>query len=488
MERIYDFLRGSLPSAFNTCLYLTVIVMGLGLWRIQSGSWSHDIGLVVKYWYDGFTDKRYLPFAFQMALMLLAGGALANASAVRLPLNLLARWSASSNTRAVMSVFVVSYVSGLINWGFSLVVSGLLARSIRDEVSSRRTGGALNYPLVVAAAYMGLLIWHCGLSASAPLLAADPASGLAFGGRAPVPAGVFPHLQGANAEVSLRHTLMSPANLLAIGVVLLTALSYFWLVARRKIHSMPYLPVGPAGAVDEYEVVSASSGFRVFADGLSRVMSTLVMLFLAIASAWLVVNEWESKRMNAVTVELVAFVFLFLGLVLHIGKGPRAYYRTIEDSARHVGPIVLQFPFYFGILGVMTQAKLVPLIGEWLGPLARHSETGYYISTYLIACVVNIFIPSGGGQWHVQGPVAVEAARQLMEANANVHIDPGMIVMAVAWGDQTTNLMQPFWLLTITQICGVDERRVLAITVLLVPFAVLAFAGVILAFSCGWAR
>ena len=82
------------------------------------------------------------------------------------------------------------------------------------------------------------------------------------------------------------------------------------------------------------------------------------------------------------------------------------------------------------------------------------NETTFPVFTFLSAGIVNIFVPSGGGQWAVQGPIIIEAANQLA-------LSIPKSVMALAYGDQITNMLQPFWALPLLGITGLKASEIL---------------------------
>jgi short-chain fatty acids transporter len=160
-----------------------------------------------------------------------------------------------------------------------------------------------------------------------------------------------------------------------------------------------------------------------------------------------------------------------LGLALH--GTPARYVRAVDDAARGCAGIILQFPLYAGIMGMMHQSGLTAQIAAGLS--AQASATTLPLYTFASAGVVNLFIPSGGGQWGVQGPIAVQAA---LEAG----VEPAKMVMAVAYGDQLTNMLQPFWALPLLAITGVRARDIVGYTAVLMILAGLWLAGCLLLF------
>jgi short-chain fatty acids transporter len=146
----------------------------------------------------------------------------------------------------------------------------------------------------------------------------------------------------------------------------------------------------------------------------------------------------------------VNFTFLIVGIILH--KRPIAYVRAVAEGVRGCAGIILQFPFYAGIMGMMKFSGLVVVMAGWF--VAISNTTSYPVFTYISACIVNLFVPSGGGQWAVQGPIMVQAAHTL-------HFSIPKTIMALAYGDQWTNLFQPFWALPLLGICGLRARDIM---------------------------
>ena len=160
--------------------------------------------------------------------------------------------------------------------------------------------------------------------------------------------------------------------------------------------------------------------------------------------------------------------FLALGLLLH--GSPIRYSRAIEDGARCCAGIILQFPLYAGIMGVMSDSGLGQAVSRGMAQVAGDSEGALATMTFLSAGLVNLFVPSGGGQWAMQGPIAMQAA---VDAGAA----PARIVMAVAYGDQLTNMLQPFWALPLLAITGARAREVVGYTAILMVVAAVWLVG-----------
>ena len=149
----------------------------------------------------------------------------------------------------------------------------------------------------------------------------------------------------------------------------------------------------------------------------------------------------------------MSWTFLSLGLIL--ARSPIHFISLINNAAGTVGSIILQYPFYSGIMGIMATTGLMQVITDWIISIATPETLGFF--AFLSGGLVNMFIPSGGGQWAVQGPVMIEAALSL-------GVNPSVVVMGVAYGDQWSNMIQPFWTIPILAIAGLHMRQILGYT------------------------
>ena len=161
---------------------------------------------------------------------------------------------------------------------------------------------------------------------------------------------------------------------------------------------------------------------------------------------------------------IVNMIFLFLGILLH--GDLRRYVDAISDAAGGAAGVLLQFPFYAGIMGMMVAANdqgvsLAGVISEFF--VSVSNNVTFPMLSFLAAGVVNFFVPSGGGQWAVQGPI-------MMPAGAAMGIENGRTAMAIAWGDQWTNMIQPFWALPALGIAKLSARDIMGYLVIVTLF------------------
>jgi short-chain fatty acids transporter len=165
---------------------------------------------------------------------------------------------------------------------------------------------------------------------------------------------------------------------------------------------------------------------------------------------------------GAASLDLKAIIAGMVGLGLLLHGSPRSYLMAVEEGAGACGGIILQFPLYAGIMAMMEGSGLVRQFANGLTALGPPSTVP--LSSFLAACVINMFIPSGGGHWAVQGPVALEAGIQ-------AGIAPGKMILSVAYGGEVTDMLQPFWALPLLAIVGVRARDIVGYTAIVMVFA-----------------
>ncbi|MFC7789781.1 short-chain fatty acid transporter [Microbacterium sp. MAHUQ-60] len=433
MRPINRFLERWVPSALTFAIVLTLVVAVLAMTLTRTSPVD-----VVKGWGDGLSGL--LAFMTQMCLILLLGYMLANTRPVRRLLQWLARVPGSAAS-AYVFVFVVAAVASLITWGLGLIVGTLLAREI--AVQSRDRGIRVHFPLLVAAGYSGFVVWHMGYSGSGPLTAATPGSFLA------------PSLGGEVVPVS--QTIFSTWNMLAALAVIVVCGLLFFLIRPRKDDPIYELPAHVGSeSEDEMDDEVVTPADRIDA---SRILTLVVGLGLV---AYLVVHFVQG---GTLTLDIVNWSFL--ALILLIVRSPFELIHLTKRAASNVGEILVQFPLYAGILGIMAGSGLIELFSDAFVSIATPVTFG--VLALISAGIVNFFVPSGGGQFAVQGPIMLDAANQL-------GVDPSIAIMAVAYGDQWTNMIQPFWALPVLAIAGLKMRDILGYT-----FVTLLGAGVVMA-------
>ena len=384
---------------------------------------------VVEHWGGGVWNL--LTFAMQMSLVLVCGSTLAAAPIVKRAIAALARLPKSAPA-AIALVTVVSALACWLNWGFGLIVGVVFAKAIARQRSD------VDYRLLIASAYSGFVVWHAGISGSIPLTMATPGEALAMA------------TDGALTDpVPLTQTVFVWHNLITVLLVIVGIT-----VANTLMHpKQGILTIDPALLKDDEPVTTVvTSSDKTPAQRLeqSKILSWLVALMLI---AYLVIH----LTVHGAGLDLggVIMIFLALGLLLH--PTPVDYVRAFGKASTGAAGIILQFPLYAGIMGIITGVGVsgISLGGVMADACIQVSNSVTYpLLTFLCAAVLNMFVPSGGGHWAVQAPV-------MFTAGANLGVDPGLTGMAISWGDAWTNLIQPFWALPALAIARLDAKDIM---------------------------
>lgn len=427
-DALRHWVERYLPDAFALTAILTLLVFAMGL--VITGE-SADA--MIGHWYGGFWN--FLTFAMQMTLIIITGYCLAMAPAVQRGLDRLAQ-KATTAQRALLITMAVTALASFISWGLGFVLGPILARAI-----ARRN--AVDFPLLVAAAYCAAICTlPMGLSITAPVLVNTPGHFL-------------------EAEIGLipqSETIFSPVNISTVALALLGSL----LVFRKMVPAADQAIT----IVDEHtgpvEVVEAPQQ-RTLSQRISdsRWLSVLVVLG---GLYWLL--RWFRDNGFDLNINILNFVFLMVGLGLH-GSMQR-YANCFTEGVKSASGIILQYPFYAGIMGMMQGSGLVVVVAQWMAAVATPATFGFI--TMLSAGLVNIVVPSGGGQWAIQGPILVESARQL-------GVPVTTAINAFTVGDLWTNLFQPFFALPALGISGLGLRDIWGYC--LMGFIVFGIAGTI---------
>ena len=413
-----------LPDAYLFAIILTFIVFFLGMIFTDNGPVE-----MLAHWGDGFWDL--LAFTMQMSLVVITGYVLANTTIVK---NFLTRLSQLAKTpgQAVMLVTFVAAIACLINYGFGLVVGALFAIHVAKQVPDA------DFRILVAGAYSAFLVWHGGFSGSIPLTIATP--------------GHF--LEEKMGVIPITETLFSPTNLFIVASLVFT-LPIFnrflipkdrkgeedrsnWVLPEDEVAVAPVTPKTPAEKLENSKIVSFLIGIMG--------MAYIVYYF--------------TKNGFDLNINIVNFTIIFLGILLH--KTPRHFLDTVTRGVKNAGSIIIQFPLYAGIMGMVTYSGLSEQISLWFLAFANEYTLPYI--SFISSGIINIFVPSGGGQWAVQGPIMIDAALA-------IDADLAKTAMGVAWGDAWTNMIQPFWALPALAIAGLHIRDIMGFCVMILFYS-----------------
>ncbi|UHR02555.1 short-chain fatty acid transporter [Peptoniphilus sp. GNH] len=425
-----------LPDAFIFAIILSIVTFVGAI--IATGQGPMEM---INHWGKGVWGL--LAFTMQMALVLVLGNAFASSAPIKKLLGKIASIPKTPGSAIIITTFV-SAVCCWLNWGFGLVVGALLAKEVAKKVKN------VDYRLLIASAYSGFVVWHAGASGSVPLALATNAEEVTK-----VTLGALDHI------IPVKETLFSVQNLIMVWLVILTIPFVNKAMHPDAAHTVA---VDPKIFEEEDEIlrlraekVKPKSEWTI-ADRLEN--SVILSLFVVVIAAIFLFKHFATKGL-VLSLDIVNLIFLTLGILFH--KTPINYVNAINDSAGAAGGIILQFPFYAGIMGMMVGANadgvsLASVITN--GFLRIATPRTFSMITFWAAGLINMFVPSGGGQWAVQGPIT-------MPAGIKLGVDPGKVAMAIAWGDAWTNMLQPFWALPALGIAKLGAKDIMGYCVVI---------------------
>jgi short-chain fatty acids transporter len=406
---------------------------------------------VTDHWYRGFW--MLLEFGMQMVLILTTGYAIALTPIASRAIDGLARFA-----RTPGSVYIVVLIAGglfnLVSWGWT-VLAAVLGREL-----ARRVPG-IDYAYLVACVYVSGQPWVGGLSSSIPLLLNTDNNFL-------IESGVLEQTIPATA------TLGSTLNMayIALYFAVVPLLLWSFRPSIRAARSMDELR--DRDAVAQESVVEEADRHRIDGVSVSDRLNNgwLVQALVALAALWYIARHFADNGFD-LDLNIMIFAFLAIGLLAH--ATPMRYAVAMKRACANISGIIFQYPFYAGIMGIMMFSGLGGTVSTWLAGGAT-LETLPLIAQFAGA-LVNFAIPSAGGEWAVIGPSLTESALEL-----SAHLPPAeqqayvaRIAMAVAYGETSTNLLQPFFLLAVLPVMGagvvISARDVMGY--LVIPFVVI---------------
>ena len=429
-----------IPNPYLYAVILTFITVVAAL------IWTPSDPLkVIDSWYDGIWN--ILAFAVQMALILVTGVTLADTPLVKRLLRKLASLP-THQAGAAITVFLAAAIGSWLNWGFGLVVGALVAREIAKRLRD------VDFAFLVAAAYMGFMVWASGLSSSIALATATHGSAL----------NIVEKVTGKVAGFD--ETIFTSYNLVPVVllVILMPVALYFMAPDEKEMKK-----VDPQVLIRQDEIAEPDTRPRSFATVLEDSWILTVLLVLMG-----VVYEWHAIATKGFHLDINGFIFivLMLGLIFH--WRPIRYVRSFESGAKTVGPILLQFPLYGGIMGIMTGTGLAGIIAQSFVSFSNQHTLPFW--SFIASNIISLFVPSGGGHWAVQGPFMVPAAVKL-------HVGPAITAMGTAMGEQTANMIQPFWALPILAIARLGIKDIMGYCVIGLIVSLVLFGGSLLIFA-----
>jgi len=407
------------PDAFSIAALLTLLALGLGL--TVGGASPARCALA---WGNGVW--ALLSFGMQIALVIFAGYVLAVAPPVARALEALARVPRGPRSAVAWTAFLSMALCWL-NWGMGLIASAMLVRTIG------RARPDTDYRLLVAVAYLGMgTTWHGGPSGSVPLLFATPGSFMIGDGLLAGP-------------VPLSQTIFTAANLGLMLVVVLVLTGFVALLHPPRERTLAVSPETLAELATFEAPVRPSAPTPaerlVHGPWLNRALGLLALAYLLLQAR---------AGTFAATLDSVNLVALALGLLLH--PSPASLGKAAEEASRPLHGVVLQFPLYAGIYGIIKDTGLVESLTHAF--LAVSTPGSYPLVVFAYSAVLNYLVPSGGAKWAMEAPYVLGAAREL-------GVPATSVAMAYAYGDMATNLVQPFWAIPLLGVARLEFRDIL---------------------------
>ncbi|WP_181789992.1 short-chain fatty acid transporter [Streptomyces phytophilus] len=442
--RFTAFTEKWLPDALGFVLVGTFAIFALGLLSGESLLGTPDdpeatsgFGLIDA-WGKGFWSL--IEFTLQMAMIIIGGYAVAVSRPVG---RLVARLAARPRTArgAIVYTAAVAMLTSYVNWAFSLVFTAILAKEI-----ARRVPG-VDYRAIGAMAFLGLgTVWAQGLSGSAALQVASATSS------PPVVQEIIAAGRGGDGLIPLTDTIFLWQGVVATAIIFAVALAMAWFLAPSPERAMTAerlgIDLGPAPGEEE-EVRRSRPG-----EWIEHSPVFAILLFLL--GAWYLARHFahaEGHPLNALDLNTVNLILILLALILH--WRPVRLARAVKEGAPAASGVLLQFPLYGGIFGMIAYTGLHKTIAGWL--VSVSNETLYPAFIALYSCVLGVFVPSGGGKWVVEAPYLLEAANQLQ-------VNQGWMVVVYDLGEASANLLQPFWMLPTLAILGLKARDIMGYT------------------------
>ncbi len=390
-----------IPDSLVFCLILTFLVFVLSLIFTDSGVLD-----LCTYWFEGLWTQN--SFAFQMGIMVVTCATCAQAPQVKRVMNKLAA-KAHTPTVAMIMLVVFGMVTSFINWAFCTVVGALFAMYLAKNVKG------MHFPLMLAVIYTCMVFGQClGPTASVYALLATEG-----------------HFMEEQLGVLTQDiTVYNPHN-----IIIWCTFALILLIIAITTKPPKQEIVELKTQLDDEDVNYDVETRETPADKMNG--SRIIMYTIGVAGIAVIVREFVTKGfMGALSMNLIIFLFIIANCFLY--KTPRAFIESYKSNMSMACEFIVQFPFYGGIMGIMQSSGLAQVIITAIVGIATAKTLPIF--SYLSACIVNLFIPSQGGQWIVQGPLLIDAANQL---GAN-KID---VINAFVYGDECTNLLQPLYLI-----------------------------------------
>jgi short-chain fatty acids transporter len=418
-----DWSQRWFPDAFVFALLALIIIFVAG---IVAGSRPREL---VDYFGQGFWSL--IPFTMQMAMIIIGGYVVAVSPPVSWIIQRLSRIPRTPRG-AIAFVALFSMLTSLISWGLGLIFAALLAREVVKNIRG------IDYRALGAAAYLGQgTVWALGFSSSAALLMATPAA---------IPA----NLLKISGVIPLGQTLYLPQSVITAFVLICSGVLIAYLSApARSVKTAEWFGVAGAEEAAPEKAGPATKGeWLEYFPLLSLVIGLIGFAYLARLLA-------ARGPLAALDLNSYNFLFLMAGLLLH--WRPRSFTRAVNNAVPATSGVLIQFPFYGGIFGIVTMSPIARDMAHFFVRISSHGTFPLLVSIY--SAILGLFVPSGGSKWIIEAPYVLQAANDL-------HVHLGWVVQVYNASEALPNLVNPFWMLPILGILKVRARDLVGFTAL----------------------
>jgi short-chain fatty acids transporter len=425
-SRIADVCERWFPDAFVFALAAIVLVFAGGVAiGVKPVTLATEFG-------NGFWSL--VNFTMQMALVIVGGFVVASSP----PVARLTRWLASipkTARGAVAFVAAFAMLSSLVSWGLSLIFTGLLVREIVKRID-------VDYRAIGAAAYLGLgSVWALGLSSSAALLQATKSS-------------IPPSLLPITGVIPLTQTIFLWQSMAMAAVLVTVSVIVAYVSAPREGEARTAKMMGIEFRDEEAPIKPAVTP----AERLEQ--SPILNVVIAMLMFWFLATQFRDKGgLAALDLNNFNFAFLAMGLLLH--WRPRSFLRAVTKSVPATAGVLIQFPFYGGIFGMIAKTPIAAHLAHVFVSITTKSTFPVVVAIY--SAILGMFVPSGGGKWVVEAPYVMAAA-----TSWGAHL--GWTVQIYNAAEALPNLINPFWMLPLMGILGVRAKDLAGYSILQLLF------------------
>lgn len=444
--RFTAFTEKWLPDALGFVLVGTFVVFALGLVTGEKllGAPSDPAATtgygLVDAWGQGFWSL--ITFTLQMAMIIIGGYAVAVSPPVG---RLIARIARVPRTPrgAIAFTAAIAMISAYLNWAFSLVFTAILAKEI-----ARRLSG-VDYRALGAMAFLGLgTVWAQGLSGSAALQVASKASS------PPAVQKIIAEGRGdGSGLIPLTDTIFLWQGVAVTAIIFVIAVATAWFLspspARAKTAEQLGIDLGSSLAEQRTRVRRGRPGEWIE-------HSPLFAILVFVLGAWYLARYFsraQGSALNALDLNTVNLILILLALLLH--WRPVSLAQAVKEGSPAASGVLLQFPLYGGIFGMIAFTGLSKTIAGWLVSVSNGFLYPAFIAVY--SWFLGVFVPSGGGKWVIEAPYVIDAGNQL-------EVHQGWLVVVYDLGEASANLLQPFWMLPTLTILGLKARDIMGYT------------------------